>query len=643
MSLQDKLAAIPESPGCYLMKNASGDVIYVGKAKVLRSRVRSYFQKGADLTRRIRRMVYEVRDLDWIATDSELEALILESNLIKKHRPTYNVRLRDDKSYPYIAVTMSEEWPGIVYIRKLRMQPKEKDKYFGPYTDSEAVRETMRVIRRVFRVPCGWKHPEQSRGKACMYYHIGQCTGVCVGKITKEEYMRVINDVMDFLEGRTDPLVKRLLKQMENAAENLEFEKAARIRDQIRSIQTLAARQKVVSTTLEDQDVIAIATENGNTVAEMFFVRGGKLVGQEHFMLENAAADELGESLREFVQQYYDTAAYVPPLILLSEEVGETEILETWLRQKRGSKVTVACPKRGEKKRLVEMARKNAELFLNQVKLKMAKDEQVRLEQLYELKEAIGCPTLPHRIEAYDVSNIQGQYTVASLVVFEDGEPKKAHYRKFRIRSAEGAPDDYASMKEALSRRLTGKLRQTEAFAELPDLMIIDGGKGQLNAALEAIRESEVLAKHWEGDSLTPPSNGKAPAETLELTQNELRIPEMTIIGLAKRNEEIFKPGESEPILLERNSKALHLIQRIRDEAHRFAITYHRTERGKAMKTSLLNEIPGIGPKRRRALIRHFGSVEAIRDATVEEIMAVRGMTKASAEAVYKFFRQTPS
>jgi len=351
----------------------------------------------------------------------------------------------------------------------------------------------------------------------------------------------------------------------------------------------------------------------------MFFIRGGKLVGQEHFMLENVSDDDLSESLREFIQQYYDTAPYVPRQVLLSEDVAEMDIIEAWLRQKRGTKVLLACPKRGEKKQLVEMARKNAELVLKHIKLKMATDEQARLEQLHALREAVGAPTVPRRIEAYDVSNIQGQYTVASLVVFENGEPKKSHYRKFRIRSAEGAPDDYASMKEAITRRLTGRLRETEAFAELPDLMLIDGGKGQLGAALEALVEAR-----------------KSRAEG---TEEDLPV----VIGLAKRNEEVFKPGESDPILLPKNSKALHLIQRIRDEAHRFAISYHRTARGKAMKASLLNEIPGIGPKRRRALIRHFGSVEAIAKASAEELAAVPGVTRAAAEAVFRFLRGTSS
>ncbi len=621
VTLTDKLASLPTAPGCYLMKNSRGDVIYVGKAKQLRSRVRSYFQKGADLTRRKRRMVYEITDLDTLVTDSEIEALILESNLIKKHHPTYNVRLRDDKSYPYIAITLSEQWPRVVYMRKLRMQPKETDKYFGPYTDTEAVRELMRLIRRVFAVPCGYKDPSQSRGKACMYYHIGQCTGVCIGKISHEEYMAVIRDVMAFLEGRREQLASRMLKQMDEASENLEFEKAARLRDQVQSIQKLIARQKVISTTMEDQDVIALVTDNGNTCAEMFFVRGGKLIGQEHFLLQNASADEIEESLGEFIQQYYDSAAYVPREVLLNADIAESDVIESWLRQKKGSKVEVLSPKRGEKKQLVDMARKNAELVLRQLKLKMATDQQRIDEELGTLRDAIGMETLPHRIEAYDISHIQGFQTVASLVVFENGQPKKAHYRKFKIRESEGQPDDYASMREVISRRLTGALRRSEAFTDLPDLMLIDGGKGQLNAALESIAES----REQRAESEEPrPSTVDHPA----------------VIGLAKQHEEIFLPGRPDSILLPRTSRALHLLQRIRDEAHRFAITYHRAARGKTVRASILNDIPGIGPKRRRALVKHFGSVEKIKQASIEELAAAPSMTKQTAEAVYGFFRR---
>lgn len=604
-TLTDKLASVPSQPGCYLMKDSGGHVIYVGKAKVLRNRVRSYFQHGAELTRRTRRMVYEVADIDWIVTDSEIEALILESNLIKKHKTTYNVRLRDDKSYPYIAVTLSEEWPRTAFMRKLRMKRNEVDRYYGPYTDAEAVRDMLKLIRRVFRVPCGWKNPDQSKGKACLYYHIGQCTGVCVGKITKDEYMATIRDVMAFLEGRRDELADKMLAQMDEASENLEFERAAKLRDQVATIQKLAARQKVISTALEDQDVIALVTDDGNTCAEMFFIRGGKLIGQEHFLLENASSDDLSESLREFIEQYYDTAPYVPREVLLGQEIAEIDIIESWLRQKKGMKVSLLIPKRGEKKKLVDMARKNAELVLKQLRLKMDSDEERTREELTALQKAIGSVTYPSRIEAYDISNIQGQFTVASLVVFENGRPKKEHYRRFKIRYSEGAPDDYASMREVIARRLTGTLRKTRAFEELPDLILIDGGKGQLNAAMEVISGLEE----------------QVPA-----------------IGLAKRNEEIFTPGRSEPVLLPRDSGALHALQRVRDEAHRFAITYHRAIRGKGMRMSVLNDIPGIGPKRRKALVKHFGTLDGIKNASADELAAAPGVTKPAADAVYRFF-----
>ncbi len=607
VTLTDKLASLPSAPGCYMMKNEAGKIIYVGKAKVLRSRVRSYFQKGADLTRRKRQMVSEITDIDTIVTDNEIEALILESNLIKRHHPQYNVLLRDDKSYPYIAVTLSEEWPRVVYMRKLRMQPKEKDKYYGPYTDNEAVRETLRLIRRIFRIPCGYKDPAQSHGRACMYYHINQCLGVCAGKITHEEYMAAVADVMAFLEGRRDELVDKMLAEMEQAAADLEFERAAKLRDQVQAIQKLIARQKVISTALEDQDVIALVTDDGNACAEMFFVRGGKLIGQEHFMLRNVSDDDLQESTAEFLQQYYNTSAYIPREILLNADVAELDIIESWLRRKKGAKVQVSTPKRGEKKQLVEMARKNADLVLKQLRLKLETDEEKINEELTELRDAIHSDTLPRRIEAYDISNIQGFYTVASLVVFENGQPKKAHYRKFKIKQSEGKPDDYASMREVVTRRLTGTLRRSEAFVDLPDLMLIDGGRGQLNAALESIKES----------------GEKAPA----------------ILGLAEKHEEIFLPMQPDPVILPRHSKALHVLQRVRDEAHRFAITFHRKSRGKAMRMSMLNDIPGIGPKRRRALIRHFGSLEKIKQATIEELESAPSMSKPAAEAVYRALR----
>ncbi len=604
-SMTDKLANLPEAPGCYLFKNNQGRVIYVGKAKVLKNRVRSYFQKSSDTTRRIMRMIFEVVDLDWIVTDSELEALILENNLIKKHKPDYNVMLRDDKSYPYIVITLSDEWPRVESVRKLRMKKGEKDKYYGPYTDSMAVRETLKIIRKVFGVPCGYKRPQESKGKPCMYYHIGQCVGPCTGSLDKEEYMRVIRNVMAFLEGRQETLVDELMGQMEEASEDLQFEKAARLRDQVQAIQKLIARQKVIYTACEDQDVIAIVTDDFNSCAEVFFIRTGKLVGQEHFLLQNVSRENLVESMEQFILQYYDKAPFIPREILLSERVDEMQIITSWLRQKRGAAVSLVTPVRGEKRGLVDMARKNADLVLQQLKLKIDADTKRTTQELGELKDYLGLPTTPRRIEAYDISNIQGQFTVASLVVFEDGMPKKEHYRRFKIKYTEGSPDDYASMREVVARRLTGSLRRSPAFSDLPDLMLIDGGKGQLASALEVVEAMEE---------------------------------DVPVVGLAKRNEEIFRPYESSPVILPPRSGPLHLVQKVRDEAHRFAITYHRNLRGKAMKESVLNKIEGVGPKRRKALVKHFGSVEKIKAAGVEELAGAPGVNRSTAQSIFDYF-----
>jgi len=605
VTLKDKLSALPASPGVYLMKNALGDVIYVGKAVVLKNRVRSYFQKlGKDVSGKVRRMVYEIADLEWIVTDTELEALILESNLIKKYRPHYNVRLKDDKSYPYIAVTLKDRFPRPMFLRKVNLEPNDGNRYFGPYTDSNAVRETLRLIRRVFKVPCGYSDPSRSKGRACLYYHIGQCLGPCAGEVTEEEYRQVIKDVITFLEGRQDKLLKELNAQMEDAAEKLLFEKAARLRDQIQAIQRIVERQKVISNAMTDQDVVALVTDNGNAIAQMFFIRGGKLIGQEHFLLEGTSSDDLSEGIREFIKQYYQAAAYVPREILLQYEIDEIEIIENWLRQKRGTKVNVSHPVRGEKRQLVEMAEKNAEAVLDQLRRKIEADESIAKAELTELQQTLGLPKLPKRVECYDISNIMGTEAVGSLVVFENGKPKKSDYRRFKIKYTPEQPDDYAMMREVLARRLTGKLRQTEKFANLPDLLMVDGGKGQLNVAVEVL---DALGE------------------------------EVPVIGLAKEFEEVFKPGEPAPVVLPRASKGLHLLQRIRDEAHRFAVEYHRKLRSKRMTRSILAGIPGIGKKRRSALLKHFGSLKRVREASVEELEQVPAMTRPAAETVYAY------
>jgi excinuclease ABC subunit C len=609
VTLKDKLSALPISPGVYLMKNAHGHIIYVGKAVVLKNRVRSYFQKlGKDVSGKVRTMVGEIADLEWIVTDSELEALILESNLIKTHRPHYNVRLKDDKSYPYIVVTMKDQFPRPMFIRKIRFEGKDGNRYFGPYTNAEAVRETLRLIRRVFRVPCGYKDPSQSKGRACLYFHIGQCLGPCNGTVTQEEYAQVIKDVILFLEGRQEKLLRELQAQMEEAAENLCFEKAARLRDQVQAVQRIIERQKVVSGALSDQDVVALVTDNGNAVAQMLFIRGGKLIGQEHFLLDGASSDAICESVQEFIKQYYDAAAYIPREILLPCDLDEMEIIEQWLREKRGTKVDIHHPVRGDKRQLVEMAEKNAEAVLEQLHKKMEADDELAMEELSELERSLDLPKLPKRIECYDISNIMGTEAVGSLVVFENGKPLKSDYRRFKIKYTPEQPDDYAMMREVLTRRLTGRLRETPKFAELPDLLMVDGGRGQLNVAVDVLNSV--------GD-------------------------EVSLIGLAKEFEEIYKPDESRPRMLRRGSKGLHLLQRVRDEAHRFAVDYHRKLRSKKMTKSILVDVPGIGRKRRSALLKHFGSLKRIREATLEELEQAPTMTRPAAEAVFNYLRAT--
>jgi len=615
LTLAEKLSALPTGPGVYMMKNARGEVIYVGKALSLRNRVRSYFQKlGGDISERTRLMVQETADLDWIVTDSEIEALVLESNLIKKHRPHYNVRLKDDKSYPYICVTMRDRFPRPIFLRKAKNDFRDGNRYFGPYTNADAVRETLRLIRRVFRVPCGYKDPTQSKGRACLYYHIGQCLGPCTGAISAEEYGGVIQDVMLFLEGRQEKLLKTLQSQMDDAAERLLFEKAARLRDQVQAVQRVIERQKVVSRTLVDQDAVALVADDGNACAQMLFIRGGKLIGQEHFLLDGASSADLCEAVQEFIRRYYHVAAYVPREILLPCEIAETDVTQSWLCQKRGAKVEILHPVRGEKRKLVELAAKNAETILEQLRRKVEADEAHAAAELSDLKQALGLPALPRRIEAYDISNIMGVEAVGSLVVFENGRSKKSDYRRFKIRYTPERPNDYAMMREVLTRRLTGQLRQTQEFARLPDLIMVDGGRGQLNVAIEVLKSA----------------GEESPAIGLAKEFEEIHLPPNGWGGISN-------PAPTDELMLPRGSKALLVLQRIRDEAHRFAIEYHRKLRSKRQTRSILLEVPGVGKARRRALLKHFGSLRRVREASVEEIEDAPGMNRPAAEAVYAY------
>ncbi|MEW6063679.1 MAG: excinuclease ABC subunit UvrC [Bacillota bacterium] len=616
MTLTDKIKNIPPRPGVYLYKDADGQVIYVGKAVSLKNRVRSYFQAGAKQAPKVKAMLRRAVDLDYIVTDSEMEALILENNLIKKHRPKYNVLLKDDKTYPYIKVTVQEEFPRVHITRRV---VKDGARYFGPFTHAGAVNETLRLLKKIFPLRTCKQREPAPRDRPCLNYHIRRCLGPCCNLVERPAYRETVNEVVLFLEGRQEDLTKRLRQRMEQAAENLEFEKAAELRDQLLAVEKIVERQKVVSTDLVDQDVIAMARGFDEACLTVFFIRGGKLIGREQYFLEGTDTLERGEVMATFVQQFYNQTEVVPAEILLSEEIGGAPLIAAWLSELRGSKVNIKVPKRGDKHKLVAMAAQNALLSLEQTQLERQAGRQAVDGALAELMAALGLAEPPRRMECYDISNIQGTETVASMVVFEDGKPAKDQYRRFKIRTVEGS-NDFASMKETLSRRLSrareeqaqvegGELAANRAkFTRLPDLIIIDGGKGQLSAAREAMLE-----------------------------QGFAHIP---AFGLAKEEELLFAPGRPDPIRLPGESRGLQMLQRLRDEAHRFAVTYHRKLRTRRNLKSVLDEIEGIGAVRRRELYKAYKSLDAIKQASPEELAKVPGMNIKAAEAVYRFFRE---
>jgi excinuclease ABC subunit C len=608
VQLQEKLDALPIKPGVYLMKDAVGHILYVGKAVNLRARVRSYFHASAGYSPKLQRLVSSIADIDFIVTASELEALILESNLIKRHKPKYNVRLKDDKRYPYIKVTWQEDYPHVLIVRRME---QDGARYFGPFTAAWAVQQTLHTLRRVFPYLTCNRTITGRDERACLYLDIDQCLGPCIGAASREEYRTMIDSLCRFLEGKSDEIVANLKARMQAAAEQWNFEQAVTYRDQLAAIQRVIERQKIVSTAMADQDVIAFARADGDACVQVFFIRHGRLIGREYFVLDGAAGEADPEVVASFVKQFYDKAAYVPPEILLPHEIDEALVIEEWLRSRRGNKVVLKVPRRGQKRELVEMAAENAAETLSHLRAQWLVDEGKQAAALAELQEHLGLQSPPNRIECYDISTTQGTATTGSMVVFVKGVPRKSDYRRFRIRSVEGT-DDYASMKEMLRRRFH-RVSDRELQAEevpggktsswelLPDLLVVDGGKGQLNVALEILDEFEL--------------RDVVPA-----------------VGLAKQEEELFLAGRSEPLRLPRTSEGLYLMQRIRDEAHRFAITYHRRMRDRQTITSQLDDVPGIGPKRRSALLKHFGSMEAIRAASVEELAAVPGMTGKAAE-----------
>ena len=590
----EKLKQLPDSPGVYIMRDATANVIYVGKAVVLKNRVRQYFQSNKNHAAKVRAMVAKIADFETIITASEVEALILECNLIKKYRPRYNIMLKDDKTYPYVKVTLGEEYPRVMLTRRIL---KDGARYFGPYVNVGALNESLKLLRRLFPLrTC--RHLENQR--PCLEYHIKRCLAPCAGKVTPEEYRTMIDDVILFLEGRTAAVEKALNERMLAAADNLKFELAARLRDQLKAVRKVAEKQNIVTET-GDIDALGLARSAVGTCVQIFFIRDGKMLGREHFLLHSSVDDTDEIILAAFLQQYYYRAAFVPQEILLPIGVSDSQLLESWLSEKAGKKVSVAIPQRGTKHDIIKMAQGNAEKYLNDEAERLKEEEHQTIGAVEELARYLGLPDLPHRMECFDISHTQGTETVASMVVFENGSAKKSDYRRFKIKSTEGKPDDFLSMKEVTTRRYA-----KGTVENMPDLIVIDGGKGQLSSALSVIR-------------------GKA----------GLTVP---VIALAERFEYIFTEHSSEPVILPRDSQALYLMQRIRDEAHRFAITYHRKLRSKRNLVSVLDNIEGIGEKRRKALFDAFGSLEKIKKATLEELTAVDGMNRTAAKAVYNFF-----
>ncbi|MGB9803669.1 excinuclease ABC subunit UvrC [Desulfofundulus sp.] len=617
MTPEEKLQHLPDKPGVYLFRDTAGEIIYVGKAVSLKNRVRSYYQPGARLSPKVRALMNRAADFEYIVTDNEVEALILESNLIKEHRPRYNIYLKDDKSYPYLKVTLGEDFPRVHITRRV---VRDGSRYFGPYTSAGAVRETLDLLRRLFPFrTCKQKLAEgvlPAGHRPCLNFHIGRCLAPCSGQVGREEYRAMIREICLFLEGRQDDLVRELTRRMNEAAEKLEFERAARLRDQLQAVRQVLENQKVLSASKEDRDVVALARDQDLSLVMVFFVRGGRLIGRDQFLVpgeDNTPA----EVITAFVKQYYSRVDFIPGEILLPEiDPQEQPAIEEWLSGLRGGRVRLVVPRRGEKKQLVELAARNALLALQEVEQEHKSRGQGR-DACAELARALALEDIPYRIECFDVSNTQGQESVASMVVFEDGRPAPDQYRRFKIRTVTG-PNDFASLKEVLTRRFTraeeerelvrtGRLSTRQArFFRLPDLVIVDGGRGQLSAVREVMKE--------------------------------LGYAHIPAFGLAKEEELLFAEDRSEPIRLPRDSRALHLLQHLRDEAHRFAVTYHRQLRTRRNLKSLLDEIEGIGPVRRRALLKAFPSLEDIARATVEELAAVPGMNRAAALAVYRFF-----
>ena len=601
--LKEKVAELPKAPGVYIFRGTQGEVLYVGKASSLRDRVRSYFQAERNLPYKVRRLVREIADLEVIETASAAEALILEDALIKKHRPRFNVRLRDDKRYPYLKIT-KERFPRVQVVRR---RGEDGARYFGPYTSSKSMRRVLKLAHKLFPIrTCNLDLDARRLDRPCLLYHIGRCSGPCAGLVSEEEYRRYVEGAALLFQGRVDEVIETLKEEMAQAAAEERFEHAAHLRDQVRALERIRERQVVALPEPVDLDAIGIAVEGERGYGMVLIVRGGRLIGREGFALKLPAETSPAEALEEFLDQYYTRATAFPQEVLLPEEIEDAEGLSLYLSGRRGGKVRVHVPRRGERRELVEMAQRNAQLSLKRAAAEELPEEEV----LEELAEALGLSVRPWRIEAFDISNLKGQEATGSMVVFVGGCPRRDAYRRFRVRIS-GKPNDYAMMYEVLSRRLSHGLAELSdpavakgRFSDLPDLILVDGGKGQLSVALRALEEHGLTG--------------------------------IEVAALAKREELVYVPGRAEPIRLPRDSPALKLLQRIRDEAHRFAIEYHRRLRGRRALASLLDSVEGIGPKRRDLLLRRFGSLEGLRQASLEELLSVPGLPRAVAERLYK-------
>ncbi|HHV46634.1 MAG TPA: excinuclease ABC subunit UvrC [Tissierellia bacterium] len=617
-SIEEELKKLPDEPGVYIMKDKTGEIIYVGKAISLKKRVRQYFQSPRNNPPKVNAMVSHIAEFEYIIVDNEVEALILEANLIKKHKPKYNILLRDDKQYPYIKVTTNEKFPRVI---KTRSVLKDGAKYFGPYPNAYAVNDTIDIIRNLYPIrTCNInfdKNPKKTR--PCLNYYIGRCLGPCLGNVDHDRYMEMIDEIIMFLSGKEDKLIEIIEEKMKKASQELDFESAAKYRDQMNSLKIILEKQKVVSTSsLIDQDVIGMARGVEDVCIQVFFIRSGKIVGREHFILSDNYNERRSEILSSFIKQFYLGTAYVPKEILVEEEIEDMDIISRWLSQKRGNKVTIRVPKRGEKSELMEMVRKNAMDMLKQDGDRLLTERQRNEETLEKFRDILGLDVTPYRIEAFDISNISGVNSVGSMVVFEYGKPKKSDYRRFRIKTVT-APDDYRSMEEVLRRRFTRGIKEREieadskldlkGFSSFPDLIMIDGGKGQVNVAIDVLQDLNL---------------------------------DIPVCGLVK--DDYHKTRgiiyNNKEINIEVDSSVFRLIYAIQEEAHRFAISYHRSLRSKDMFKSELDDIKGIGEKRKMALLRHFQSIDNIREASVQELSEVEGMNKKAAEEVYNYFRK---